>query len=101
MPGHDVFAFGGLWEEWLDKETGELIESCTIITTEANETLAPYHHRMPVIIDTDNYKEWLDKSNRDVRELLRPFSADEMDSYTVSKTVNSPANNSADLIKPE
>jgi putative SOS response-associated peptidase YedK len=41
----DVFGFAGLWEEWTDKESGEIIETCTIITTEANEVLEPVHNR--------------------------------------------------------
>ena len=48
----EVFGFAGLWEEWLDKETGEAVETCTIITTEANKVLKPVHDRMPVISQT-------------------------------------------------
>ncbi|HEX8396389.1 MAG TPA: SOS response-associated peptidase, partial [Pyrinomonadaceae bacterium] len=55
-----VFGFAGLWESWIDKETGEETESCTIITTEANDVLKPVHDRMPVIIKPENYEFWLD-----------------------------------------
>ncbi len=98
----DVFGFAGLWEEWLDKETGELIETCTIITTEANEVLEPVHDRMPVILNTANYDEWLDEKESDtekLKKLLVPFQASEMTSRAVSRDVNSPANDSPELIK--
>lgn len=94
----DIFGFGGLWEEWTDKETGEQIETCTIITTNANELLNTIHDRMPVIIKPENYEQWLNADKTEVHELLKPFDAKRMDSHTVSKTVNSPSNNSTDLI---
>jgi len=99
----EVFGFAGLWEEWLDKQTGELLETCTIITTEANEVLKPVHERMPVILKTRNYDEWLDTKVKDtsrLRELLKPYPAKEMDSHAVSKSVNIPDSDSPELIAP-
>ena len=52
-----VFGFAGLWEEWLDKETGEVTQTCTIITTEANDVLKPVHDRMPVILKSNSSEE--------------------------------------------
>lgn len=98
----DVFGFAGLWEEWLDKKTGELVETCTIITTEANEVLEPVHDRMPVILKSKDYGEWLDVNENGtakLEKLLAPFPAQEMDSYKVSRDVNSPANDSPNLIE--
>ncbi|MGI8542643.1 MAG: SOS response-associated peptidase [Aridibacter sp.] len=94
----DIFGFGGLWEEWLDKESGELIETFTIITTEANEVLEPIHNRMPVIIKENDYEEWLNNNVDGINELLKPFEANKMTSHTVSKAVNMPTNNSPELI---
>lgn len=95
----DIFAFGGLWEEWTDRDSGELIETCTIITTAANEVLKPVHDRMPVIIDSKNYERWLFcAAPPDVEELLKPFAPEKMTSRPVSRLVNSPANNSPELI---
>jgi len=74
----EVFGFAGLWEEWLDKQTGELLETFTIITTEANEVLKPVHDRMPVILRAGSYDEWLDVRVKDtgkLQELLKPYSA--------------------------
>jgi putative SOS response-associated peptidase YedK len=99
----EVFGFAGLWEEWLDKQSGELLETCTIITTEANEVLKPVHERMPVILKPESYDEWLDTKVKDtnkLQELLKPYSSKEMDSHAVSKNVNIPESNSAELIKP-
>ena len=59
LKNKQTFGFGGLWEEWLDKASGELVETCTIITTEANEVLEPVHGRMPLIIGEDDYNGWL------------------------------------------
>lgn len=99
----EVFGFAGLWEEWLDKETGELLETCTIITTEANEVLKPVHERMPVILRPEDYEQWIDvkESNTErLQKLLAPYSAKEMSSHAVSTSVNYPDADSPDLIKP-
>lgn len=98
----DVFGFAGLWEEWLDKESGELVETCTIITTEANKVLEPVHDRMPVILKPKDYDEWLDEKLKDtekLQKLLVPFPAAQMKSHAVSKAVNSPAYDSPELIE--
>lgn len=99
----EVFGFAGLWEEWLDKETGELTETCTIITTEANEVLKPVHDRMPVILKNSDYDFWLDKKVKDtskLQNLLVPFPAEEMDSHAVSRAVNIATADSAELVVP-
>lgn len=99
----NVFGFAGLWESWIDKQTGEELETCTIITTEANEILKSVHDRMPVILKSESYDEWLDTKLKDtakLQELLKPYSAKEMDSYAVSKSVNIPETNSPELVKP-
>ncbi len=97
----EVFGFAGLWEEWLDKEAGELTETCTIITTEANEVLKPVHDRMPVILKSDFYEEWLNPKIKDtakLQNLLIPYPANEMSSHAVSRAVNSPSEDSVELI---
>jgi putative SOS response-associated peptidase YedK len=85
------FAFAGLWDRW--GEAARPIESCTIITTDANELLRPLHDRMPVIFDHEACQRWLDAANEDtmaLQALLRPYSAEEMLAYPVSTVVNSP-----------
>lgn len=98
-----VFGFAGLWEEWLEIASGELLETFTIITTAANEVLKPVHDRMPVIIKAENYEEWLDpnvKSSEKLEKLLAPYPADEMDSHAVSRAVNIAVSDSPELIRP-
>ncbi len=101
LTNKEVFGFAGLWEEWLDKESGESLETCTIITTEANDVLKPVHDRMPVILKAADYDEWLDlkESNTDkLQKLLAPYPPDEMSSHAVSRAVNSPTLDSPELI---
>jgi putative SOS response-associated peptidase YedK len=103
LKDREVFGFAGLWEEWLDKESGEVLETCTIITTEANEVLKPVHDRMPVILKSQDYDRWLDPKENNtekLRQLLAPYPAEEMSSHAVGTGVNIPDMDSAELIKP-
>ncbi len=100
MKDEQPFAFAGLWERW--EGEGETIESCTILTTAANEILAPVHERMPVILHKEDYELWLDADERKrelLRDLLRPYSASEMTAYPVSTQVNSTRHGGAELIE--
>jgi len=95
-PQSEVVAFAGLWEQWTDKDNGELVESCTIITTEACEALAHIHHRMPVVLEPEFWPPWLDPSLRDtssLQPLLRPTDDDYFVAVPVSTHVNSVRNN--------
>lgn len=82
---------------------GEWLHSYTIITTEANDVVAPIHNRMPVILDREDEAIWLDPGQtEDARpSLLRPYPAATMNAHAVSRRVNNPAFDTADLIKPE
>jgi putative SOS response-associated peptidase YedK len=94
------FGFAGLWERW-EGEGGVVLDSCTILTTEANEVLRPVHDRMPVILHPEEYALWLEADERErvmLRELLRPYPADEMISHPVGTLVNSPSNRGAELV---
>lgn len=68
-----LFALAGLWEWWKDPASGEGVETYTIVTTAANNALAPLHDRMPVILSETDYERWLDADN-EARELLVPFA---------------------------
>ena len=94
LDNSELFAFAGLWEYW--EHPDEDIESCTIITTAANETMSPIHDRMPVILDPDDYDSWLKGGAAD---LLKPYSK-AMVSFPVNTFVNNPVNDGADLIAP-
>jgi putative SOS response-associated peptidase YedK len=89
------FGLAGLWEVWRDKSTENVIQSCAVITTEANELSHPIHDRMPAILAPDDYETWLAPSARDVATLqamLSPFDARQMVVDAVSTHVNSPRN---------
>jgi putative SOS response-associated peptidase YedK len=83
------FAFAGLWEKW---DKGEKpIESCTIITTDANDVMRPLHERMPVILDPKDYRRWISPEAQDpavLLELLRPAPPEGMVAGAVSSRVN-------------
>lgn len=99
----EVFGLAGLWESWIDKQTGENLKTCTIITTEANEVLKPVHDRMPVILKAENYDLWLDSRENNTEKLQRflvPYPAGKMDTYAVSRSVNIPDSDSPELIEP-
>jgi putative SOS response-associated peptidase YedK len=95
------FAFAGLWEEW--EREGEVIESCAIITTAANDLMAEFHDRMPVILDPKDYDLWLDPQVQDPRllePLLRPYSSGELVAHPVSQMVNNPRNEGPGCVEP-
>ena len=94
--------FAGLWESWKSPE-GEVIESCTILTTTSNKLIESLHDRMPVILHPQEYDIWLDREITDpekLKPLYKPYPADNMEMYPVSALVNSPRNDTPDLIKP-
>ena len=102
------FAFAGLWESWTvpqgaaltgslaERTPGEAVETCTILTTAANETVAPVHGRMPVILPPEAYGPWL--AGEDVP--LTPYPADDMTAHPVSTHVNRPANDDPRCVEP-
>lgn len=98
----EPFAFAGLWEVW-NSSDGSTIFSCAIITTQPNELMEKIHNRMPVILPRDAYPIWLDPGEQKLNQLsslLRPYPADEMQAYPVSRLVNSPSNDSPQCIVP-
>ncbi|MFQ5556637.1 MAG: SOS response-associated peptidase, partial [Acidimicrobiales bacterium] len=105
----EPMAFAGLWEVWRDRDhvddRGEPLEllSCTIITGEANETVAPVHDRMPVMLPPGAWSSWLDHDNHDIEtlgKLLVPVPAELIRVHPVSTEVNNVRNNGAHLTAP-
>jgi putative SOS response-associated peptidase YedK len=94
------FAFAGLWESW-DKGGGEL-RTCTILTTRPNSVTSGIHDRMPVILPHDAYNAWLDPDadQEELGELMIPYPGDDLETYPVSRFVNSPRNNDERCIEP-
>lgn len=98
------FAFAGLWDHW--KNGSEIIESCTIITTKANELLKPIHDRMPVILPENAYEHWLDPGTQNpasLQPLLKSYNSDAMNIYPVSTRMNDPKNDdqACDALLPQ
>ena len=96
------FAFAGLREHWKGPD-GAAIDSCTLLTTEPNDLIRTFHHRMPVILDPKEYDLWLDPGIQEpqrLQPLLRPYSSDDLAAYPVSTRVNNPANDTPDCIQP-
>jgi len=94
--------FAGLWETWKSSE-GEVIESCTILTTASNRLVEPLHDRIPVILHLDEYGEWLDRNTTNpvgLVHLFQSYPADLMEMWPVSPMVNSVKNDSAELVVP-
>jgi putative SOS response-associated peptidase YedK len=101
MRDESPFGFAGLWERW-EGEGDQIINSCTILTTEANKVLQPVHDRMPVILNRDDYELWFDEDVRKrdlIKDLLRPYPSAEMAGHPVSASINSPRNQGAELIE--
>ena len=97
--GH-TFAFASVWDRW-GSGAGR-IESCAILTTAANELVAPIHGRMPVVLARSDYELWLDPEARaeDLHRILQPFPAAEMVAHPVSPRVNSAAVDDPECERP-
>ena len=101
-------AFAGLWEHWTvpagidlprslaDSEPGDAVETCTILTTAANEVLAPIHHRMPVIVPSALFDPWLAGES----VVLDPHPGEAMTLHPVSLRVNKPSNDDPRCVEP-
>ncbi len=104
LPDKKPFAFAGLWETWNDKEAPDSIyKSCTIITTQASDSMRDIHHRVPAILKPEIYETWLDPANQNVTELnqiLKNEIITELTSYPVSREVNSIRRNDPSCIEP-
>ncbi|MDZ7742625.1 MAG: SOS response-associated peptidase [Bacteroidota bacterium] len=101
LKNNELFSFAGIWDTWKDAE-GREINSFSIITTEPNELMEKIHRRMPVILHESSEKSWLNQEDPAIlKELLKPYPSEKMLAYPVSKAVNSPVNNSEEVVKQE
>lgn len=102
LQNHAPFAFAGLWEHWQPPE-GQPLETCTILTTEPNDLMAPIHNRMPVILAPTAYDQWLDpqfQHTDSLKALLRPYPSDALTAYPVSALVNNPRHDVPQCLEP-
>lgn len=96
------FAMAGVWDSWVNKETGEVTSSFSIITTVANELLHKIgHHRSPVILTQDNEQRWLsDAPLSEITSMLHPYPAEELNAYPISPDIRNPRSKDLQLLKP-
>jgi putative SOS response-associated peptidase YedK len=99
--GGEPFAIAGLWETWRDPARLE-VESCTLLTSEANSHVRQFHHRMPVILAPWDYTRWLDPTAdlESVLALLVPCPPDWVSSIAVGPTVNDARHEGRECIEP-
>jgi putative SOS response-associated peptidase YedK len=102
LTGGEPFGFAGLWTIWRGPESSDPLFTCTIITTRANDLIAPVHDRMPVILPRESENVWLDRNYpaADALELLQPYPAEQMIGAEASTLVNSANNDDARLLDP-
>ncbi len=100
----EPFGFAGLWDRWRPANgQGPDVESFTIITTTANETVSPVHNRMPVILAPEDEERWLDPNlkSMEILSMLKPSPPDLLEGYRVTRAVNSPSFNCPECVLPE
>jgi len=92
------FAFAGLWEHWNSKDSDESLQTTTIVTAAANDFLAQVHHRMPVVLEPENARRWLDGDANLLEEVTS--AAPSFRAWPVDRKVNNARNESPDLVDP-
>ena len=100
MRSGEPFAIAGLWETWKDPQ-GNVVPSCSIITTAANDFLSPIHNRMPVILPRETEEMWLNSDLEEasaLTDILISYPGDGMDAYEVSTMVNYARNDGPEVI---
>lgn len=97
LRNEEIFSLGGIYENWVDKNTGEIKYTFSILTTPANPLMARIHNlkkRMPLIVSRADERNWIDPSltKEQITGLIKPFPEEEMTAYTISQAANNPRN---------
>ncbi|RLB70449.1 MAG: hypothetical protein DRH04_03580 [Deltaproteobacteria bacterium] len=98
-----LFAMAGVWDAWTDRNTGEVIESCTIITTAAVGSLKKIHGRMPLIVPPEHYAVWVESAdypNVDFQNLLKVSTTFAFELTPVGRRLNRPENDDPTILEP-
>jgi putative SOS response-associated peptidase YedK len=105
--GNEILSMAGLYNEWVESKSGEILNTFTIVTTDANDLMAEIHNsakRMPVILDKYNEKTWIDVSTPPEKalSLLKPCPSELLKAYTISNLINDKAvnRNTPEIIRP-
>ncbi|MFZ1370973.1 MAG: SOS response-associated peptidase [Ferruginibacter sp.] len=98
MKDRQLFCFAGIYTSWVDKATGELINSFSILTTDANPMMERIHNlkkRMPVIVPPSLYKKWLqpDLTKEEIQSFFHPYPEENMQEHSISKRITSRTDN--------
>ena len=93
LTNHIPFAIAGIWDAWVNSDTGESIKTFSVITTKANSLLAKIHNtrkRMPVILQSENERLWLEDNldEQRIQSMLSPFDVKDMEAYTVTNIIS-------------
>lgn len=94
----ELFSLGCIYESWVDKSSGEIISTFSILTTPANPLMEKIHNlkrRMPLIIPEADEHKWIDPSlkREEIESLIKPFDQENMKAFTVTREINSPRHN--------
>ncbi len=98
----EIFALAGIWEKWQQPD-GTWLDTCAILTTEANDFMRPIHHRMAVMVEPEDYKTWLSEAPLRPEQwlpLLAGCASEQLLAYEVSRQVNRPINDNPTVILP-
>ena len=94
------FSLAGIWDKWI-RADGEIIHSFSILTIASPTKMEMIHDRMPVILDRSDESKWIERTGeRELQDLLRPYPVEKLTAYPVSKLVNSPRNDIAEILVP-
>ncbi|HGT2644395.1 TPA: SOS response-associated peptidase [Legionella pneumophila] len=102
-PNNNLLAVAALWDSWQSPDGTEVVHSCTLITTSADQLMSPIHHRMPVLLDTEARDLWMDNSHCDTQmllSLLKPYTGIDLMYYPVSPKMNNARFVSSEAIEP-
>jgi putative SOS response-associated peptidase YedK len=99
---NELLAVAALWDRWQSEE-GEIVDSCCLLTADANKLMIPIHHRMPVLLNKDELSTWMDNTQCDKPELLKllkPYAKDDLECYPVTTKMNNSRFNQHQAIEP-
>jgi putative SOS response-associated peptidase YedK len=98
----ELMGFAGVWDRWADPETGDVLDSFAMITTEPNEIAVDMREQMPIAIEREDYQRWLEPGDPMSLplDLLRPFPSEQMAKWKIDKHAGNPRNNWPELIDP-
>ena len=97
-PEHPLFTFAGIWRTWR-AEGHEPVDTCAIVTCDANDAMRPIHHRLPVVIGAQDRGLWLGEEGKGAARLMRPVPDDFFAMREIGRAVNSPRSDGPSLIE--